>query len=332
MKKWYPKEKVIYYVKQPIELNNSEDKPHHHHIPSTHFQRGKKKHASRVLQQIQNILTPSYVEKLVTKPVNPDPKSEPLHIRIDSFGFSPSSMKIQANTLVRFQNSSSNTFSQHELAGLSIDLPVLKDGDSFDYMFSEPGTFELYRTSDPAIKCRIDVLSEVALKHQTPEKIRFDTITKELSTCAPANLNEEFSLDSVIQNEILKELSNPRSFQTATQDSQALRKTSSKKKANWREAKKQKKQELGEIILSEARSESEEQRSPSVFDTISKDQMSFDTFLKLRSKEILRLEDLAHPTKISFTEKELRDTQLAKNFLQTSKAFSTIFLLINRFN
>jgi plastocyanin len=79
---------------------------------------------------------------------------ETFEVSIDNFAFDPASVTISTGDTVRWTNMDS---ADHTATGSTFDSGVLEEGDSYEFMFTETGTFEYYCSIHPEMEGTVTV-------------------------------------------------------------------------------------------------------------------------------------------------------------------------------
>lgn len=344
MRKTFNKDKFIYFVKkeqepqvvEPPVVEVQETKP---------VETFKKVQTQRILHQIQSILKTQPVPGQASKP-SASTKEEDCHLMVlDYSGFKPSTLTIQPNTTVRISVKLPTRRNPIRLTGLPVDVPDLFRGDQFEHKFTSSGTFYIHATSFENYSCSIHVGNGQAdtkpvpvtkriendepaltIQEKPSPKAENQTNTRKISTKNEENIMDKKDSSQPILSEISSITHNiqERKFTHKAYERVVYEpKVQDIKKVTKKAKRQQKRLEAASdkaCYRLEGRTSKPVEIVPekdALEKSISSQQMDFNTFLKTRMCEVVKLGNLPKMSDISFTTKMKHDHDSAKNFFKT---------------
>lgn len=104
---------------------------------------------------------------------------ETVEVSIEDFDFEPESVTISTGDTVRWTNMDSV---DHTVTGSIFDSGTLEEGDSYEFTFTEAGTFEYYCSIHPEMEGTVTVTDGEMTDNMTDDMVEDDTVDEDEDT------------------------------------------------------------------------------------------------------------------------------------------------------
>lgn len=101
---------------------------------------------------------------------------ETVEVSIEDFAFDPESVTISTGDTVRWTNMDSD---EHTVTDSTLDSGTLEEGDTYEFTFTEPGTFEYYCSIHPEMEGTVTVTDGDMTDNMTDEMVEDDTVDED---------------------------------------------------------------------------------------------------------------------------------------------------------